>query len=79
MSKVQSRSWQTKFVKCPYYKKHDLHQIVCEGINNESSTHIVFGAETDTKRHMQKYCNDIGGCRACPMHDLLDRKYGDED
>jgi hypothetical protein len=39
----------------------------------------VFGSLQKREHHMHIYCNDIGGCRRCPHHDTLDRKYGDED
>lgn len=71
--------WQTKFVKCPYYIKHDKFRIVCEGINQESTTHIVFGSTHKLDKYMHSRCNDISGCRKCPLHDTLDRKYGDAD
>ena len=71
--------WQTKFVKCPYYMKHDKNRIVCEGINEATTTHIVFGNPQELNKYMHSRCNDIGGCRKCPHHDTLDRKYGDAD
>ena len=79
MTYVRPLSYQDKFAKCPYFKKQDRCTIVCEGINNESSTHIVFGDLKAKAEYTQKYCNDIGGCRKCPLHNTLDRKYGDED
>lgn len=72
-------TWQTKFVKCPYYMKHDNNRIVCEGINKDATTHIVFGNPAIREVYMHKHCNEIGGCRKCPLHDLLDRKNGDAD
>ena len=78
MGKVLPCVWQDKFVKCPYFKKQDQNRIVCEGINNESTTHVVFADSKAKTEYMHKRCNDIGGCRKCPLHDLLDRKYGDE-
>lgn len=79
MARCLPNTWGAKFVKCPYYKKHDQHQIVCEGINKESTTHVVFNDSKAKVAYMHKRCNDIGGCRKCPLHDTLDRKYGDAD
>ena len=78
MARCLPNTWGSKFVKCPYYKKHDQHQIVCEGINDKSTTHVVFGADYDLTNYMHKYCNDVGECKKCPLHSLLERKYKDE-
>lgn len=67
-------NWRSKFVKCPYYKKHDSGRIVCEGMIPGTSTHIVFQTMGELRRHMESHCNGIRECLACPMHDLLDRE-----
>lgn len=65
-------------VVCPYYKKSDNIRIVCEGITEASSVHIVFGGKEGTTRYIKTYCATFSGCRKCRLHKLLDAKYGIE-
>lgn len=67
--------WGAKFVKCPYYHDHDSNRIVCEGISQGNTINLVFGNQLERGQYMKDNCNTIDGCRKCPLHGLLDRKY----
>lgn len=68
-------STAAKYVKCPYYKKHDAIRVVCEGIFETNTLHLVFLSAEDRKQWMGEQCDSILGCRDCPIHMLLDQKY----
>lgn len=67
-----------KYVKCPYFKKCDAIRIVCEGLIEGNTIHLVYESKTARKQHMKEACNDILGCRDCPIHMMLDQKYEEE-
>lgn len=70
--------WGAKFVKCPYYHKHDSNKIVCEGLLDRNTIHLVYESPSDRKTHMTEYCNSIKWCRLCPIHSVLDLKHEEE-
>lgn len=67
----------SKYAKCPYYRRHDTNRICCEGTSDDNTINIVFGSKQDLKEYERAYCNDIFGCRDCPLHKMLDKKYED--
>lgn len=68
-------STAAKYVKCPYYKKHDAIRIVCEGLVEGNTIHLVYESQTERKQYMKESCNSILGCRDCLVHIMLDQKY----
>lgn len=67
-----------KYVKCPYYKKCDITKIVCEGLCEGNTIHLVFETQASRKQYMRESCNSILGCRDCYVHIMLDQKYEEE-
>ena len=66
----------SKYVKCPYYRRHDINRICCEGTEDSNGINLVFNNPTDLKEYGETYCNDIHNyhnCWLCLMHD---RRYG---
>ncbi len=71
-------STAAKYVKCPYYRKHDTVRIVCEGIREGNTIHLVYATQDERKQYMKESCNSILGCRDCLVHMMLDQKYEEE-
>ena len=71
-------STAAKYVKCPYYRKHDAIRIVCEGIRKGNTIHLVYETKEERRRYMKESCNSILGCRDCPVHMMLDQMYEEE-
>ena len=67
-----------KYVKCPYFKKHDAIRIVCEGLKDGNTIHLVYETPAERKSYMEGSCNSIFGCRDCPIHMMLDQKYEED-
>lgn len=66
----------SKYVVCPFYRRHDNNRICCEGINNDNTINLVFGDSKKLKEHTVKYCEDMNNydrCRVCKM--LSDKYY----
>lgn len=69
--------WIDKFVKCPFYKREDNNRIVCEGISEKSTISLSYEHHDDKVQYMRTRCESIEGCRRCPIHSLLERRYVD--
>ena len=67
-----------KFVKCPYYRNYDDNRIVCEGLRELNTIHLVFEDSKERKQHMNSYCYGILECRDCLIHMMLDQKYEED-
>ena len=66
----------SKYVVCPYYRRHDDNRICCEGTGSMNTINLVFGDANKLKEYGIKYCNDIEGCKRCIIHKALNTKYG---
>ena len=71
--------YESKYAVCPYYKKHDDNRIRCEGIDKDSSIHVVFGNKVKLKEFSVSYCNSFAGHRKCLVRQALNKKYGVKD
>ena len=62
-----------KFVKCPFYldKQNDTNRIKCEGVCNNTSTHLVFRG--DKRWYMKDFC--CKNYEACRVFRMLEAKY----
>ena len=76
--------WSDKYAACPYYlsnyneEQRKKGQIRCEGVSKGNTISLVFGSETNRRDYKKKYCHDVSNCHKCPIHLMLDRKYGDD-
>lgn len=73
-----------RYVSCPYYlvikEDHRKRMIIrCEGVSKGNTINLVFADEQKRARHKQAFCYSIKGCRECPIHQMLNRKYGVDD
>ena len=65
-----------RYVKCPFYRKHDESKIICEGISKNNTLHLAFQDQITRKRYMREHCNDIQSCQSCLIHKILYEKWG---
>ena len=61
---VSSRS------KCPFYKSEHRGIVVCEGICEDSVTHIAFATSSACYQFKVKYCRDE--YQECPVARMLE-------
>ena len=71
--------YEDKFVKCPYYRRHENNKIACEGIRQGNTINLVFEQQADKRLHMHEYCYSIFGCRDCIVHIALNMKYEEDE
>lgn len=76
---AQRRSGKDKYVVCPYYKWANKGKISCEGVDDESTIHLVYGDENDTYDYFNDYCCSAYGMHRCLIYRMLNRKYGVKD
>ena len=55
---------------CPHYKSESRGQVVCEGVCEDSVTHIAFATSTGSYQFKRKYCRD--NYRECPVARMLE-------
>lgn len=67
-------SYLSKDTKCPYYRKDVQNKIVCEGIDEDGTIHINFS--TTRKRAAYQKIKCCANYKACPIAQILDRKWG---
>jgi len=70
--------YEAKFVKCPFYRNHDANRIVCEGLAEGNTINIVYQSQAKKSKYMKEVCNDLLGCRDCPVHIMLLQKYEED-
>jgi hypothetical protein len=68
-----------KFVKCPFYRNHDANRIVCEGLAEGNTVNLVYESQAERKQYMKEVCDDILGCRDCPIYLMLNQKYEEDE
>ncbi len=73
---MSNHKYISKYVVCPFYRKHEPNRICCEGTSDENTINLVF---TDTKK-LKEYtvtkCNNIDGYKNCAICTMLENKYG---
>ena len=70
--------YEAKFVKCPFYRNHDANRIVCEGLAEGNTINIVYQSQAKKSKYMKEVCEDLLGCRDCPVHMMLMQKYEED-
>ena len=65
----------SKYVVCPFYRRHDDNRICCEGTTDENTINLVFENTKKQKEYGERYCNDMDWCKSCMIYHMLDRKY----
>ncbi len=71
-----------RFVVCPYYlglnnkRQREINHIRCEGVSQGNTISLVFASTKSKADHKRTYCCSIYGMKVCPIHKMLDGKYG---
>jgi hypothetical protein len=68
----------SKYVVCPYYRRHDDNRICCEGTDskNTNTINLVFGDNKKLKDYTTNFCSDIQCYKKCIICKALNMKYG---
>ena len=67
----------SKYVVCPFYRRHDNNRICCEGTNNTNTINLVFGDSKQLKKYTTTFCESMDNYRRCMICAMLDKKYPD--
>ena len=65
----------SKYVVCPFYRRHDNNRICCEGTTDDNTINVVFGDSKKLKEHTVTYCEDISNYKRCQVCKMLSEKY----
>ena len=76
---MPSHGYESKYVVCPYYTKHDIKRICCEGTNEQNKVNLIFPDSQKQKAYTVMYCNSIEGHKRCVLFRALNIKYGVKD
>ena len=76
MSSKHKSNYESKYVVCPYYHRHEANRICCEGTGSYNTVNLVFEDTKKLKEYGITFCNSIEGCRSCLIHIALNKKYG---
>ena len=76
MSSKHEYHYESKYVVCPYYHRHESNRICCEGTGSYNTVNLVFEDAKKLKEYGIEYCNSIKGCKRCMIHRALNTKYG---
>lgn len=60
-------------VLCPFYRCEMHQEIHCEGVAQQTATHVAFAQMEDMRQYMQQHCK-TGWC-ACRIAQMLNAKY----
>ena len=61
-------------VLCPFYHSEDSYRICCEGLDDDSTIHVVFASSVKKTAYSVRYC--CQNYKACKMAHILYEKYG---
>lgn len=64
----------SKYVVCPYFHSDQPSKILCEGVQKNTSNHLVFQDCKDKKPYMQEFCFSMENHKNCRICDMLDLK-----
>ena len=60
--------WQSR-VDCPFYKKDDQHEIVCEGVGEAEATILRYRLKQERNKQIRLFC---AGCyEKCEVHRMI--------
>lgn len=76
---MKHNDYWSALVKCPFFKKEsaEKRRIVCEGISEDTRTHLVFlGSEQRRQEHLKIFCCD--NYEKCAVYAMAMKKWEDE-
>lgn len=65
----------SKYVVCPYYRKHSDNRICCEGTDDSNTINLVFEDSKRLNEYNMCFCNDMKCYKGCMVYQMLDQKY----
>lgn len=75
-----------RYVACPYSlgvntepQRKQGAIIRCEGVGRSNVITLEFDSYETRKAHKRDFCYSIHNYRKCPIHQMLNRKYGVDD
>lgn len=72
-------SYVSKYVVCPFYRRHNDNRICCEGTDESNTINLVFIDSKEQKRYSRDLCGSISGYVTCPIYQtLIANKYTEE-
>ena len=71
------KHYSSKNVFCSYYKHEDKQKIYCEGVEADTTTHVVFPNKEKLKKWRSENCEKPRS--SCPLRIGLNAKWGYED
>lgn len=72
----QDKTYQSRYVLCPFYKADSKHALKCEGIVPRSSINITFDTDKKKSNYMKKMC--CVDYKECRIAQALYKKYEGE-
>ena len=67
--------YESKYVVCPFYRRHESNKICCEGIDETNTINLVFEDSKQLKEYGICFCNDIKCHKSCMLYQMLNQKY----
>ena len=64
-------------VLCPFYHSEDSNRVCCEGLEDDSTIHVVFQSSRKKTAYSTKYCCER--YKSCKVSQILFDKYGGDD
>lgn len=66
----------SRFIQCPYYHTDDKQQIICEGVERNTTIHLSFCSSNRCRDYKIEYCGDPNmNYRSCMLAKMLESKY----
>ena len=56
---------------CPFFRSSEKKKIICDGITEECSTHILFGRKEARDLHRKVFCNHK--YKNCEIYAMLEK------
>lgn len=66
-----------KFIKCPFYRSQEKYKVHCEGVDEHSSIHLVFGDPKMKTEYQRDNCSR--NYKECRIAQMLYKKYEEEE
>lgn len=73
---VRNSSYEDALAKCPYYMVQTALDIKCEGLTACGSITVHFRRGKEKRRWVEKMCNSVKGCEACPIWKIKSEREG---
>ena len=65
----------SKYVVCPFYRRNEVNRICCEGVEDNNSLNLVFGAHKDMVEYERLFCDDMIFHKDCRIYQMLIQKW----